>query len=129
MNIVEYEPTQIIKIQVGDLTLPVDTGVELSKLAVVEKTILVELLKEAEKHEESGRLLLHPDTLPWAKELRLLLKDIHEMTKGVQEKAMLKQMDVVGDIYKQALKNMDNKELVTLIRKLEKNGDPVYTAK
>jgi len=127
MEIVEYEPTKIVKIAVQDLTVPVETGIELSKLAIVEKTILVELLKNADRDEETDKLILHPDTITWAKELRLLLKDINDMTKGVQDKAMLKQMDIVGKIYSEAMKKMEDKDVITLIKKLEKNGDTNYS--
>ena len=118
---VEYEPTEVIKITISDLTVPMNTAIELQKLALVEKGVLVELLKDAERHEESGKLIMHPETLYWAKELRMIIKDIDVMTKGVQEKAMLKKMDIVGDLYKQILKNASDTDLVKLIKKLERN--------
>jgi uncharacterized membrane protein YfbV (UPF0208 family) len=62
---------------------------------------------------------LHPDTLGWAREYRMLLKDIHELTKGVQEKVQMKQLDIVTEVYKQAMKKMDNTEVINLIKKLE----------
>ena len=66
-DLVEYEPTEVVKITLSDLTVPVETAVELSKLALVEKGVLVELLKDAERHEESGKLIMHPETLYWAR--------------------------------------------------------------
>ncbi len=120
-DLVEYEPTEVIKITISDLTVPMNTAIELQKLALVEKGVLVELLKDAERHEESGKLIMHPETLYWAKELRMIIKDIDVLTKGVQEKAMLKKMDIVGDLYKQILKNASDTDLVKLIKKLERN--------
>ena len=122
-DIVEYEPTEVVKLTISDLTVPIETATELSKLALVEKSVLVELLKDAERHEESGKLIIHPETLYWAKELRMILKDINDITKGLQEKAMLKKMDIVGDLYKEILKKSTDQDLVKLIKRLEKN-DP-----
>ena len=118
-DITEFKPTQIIEIAVGDLSAPVASSVELSKLALIEKSILVDLLQNASRDEETGKLFLHPDTLGWAREFRMLLKDIHEITKGVQEKVQMKQLDLVAEVYKQAMKKMDNTEVIDLIKKLE----------
>lgn len=116
----EYETTSLVKISVEELTIPIETGIELSKLALVEKQVLIELLKNAERHKDTKKWILHPETLFWAKELRMILKDINDITKGVQEKAMLKKMDIVGDLYKEIIKKAEDKDLITFIKKLEK---------
>jgi hypothetical protein len=122
-DIQKFEPTAVAKIAVGDLTAPVQTGVELSKLAVLQKSIVIDLLQNSKRDKDSNILILHPDALPWVKEYRMTLKDIDLLTKGVQEKMALKQIDLVGEIYKQALKNMDSIEIVRLVKKLEKGID------
>jgi len=128
VKIPEYEPTEIVKISISDLTVPIDTAIELSKLAVIEKGILIELLKDAEKHKDTKKWILHPDTIYWAKELRMIIKDLNDMTKGVQEKAMLKKMDIVGDLYKEILKKTDDHDMVKLIKSLDKNdGESTIT--
>ena len=123
-DIVEFEPTEIVKISVGELTAPVETGVELSKLFVYEKKILSELFKDIDRDEETNKMIIPPDVLKWAKEVRLLAKDINDMTKGVQEKAIMKKIDIVGEIYKKGIKNMDDKKLIKLVKNLE-NGNSI----
>lgn len=123
-NLTEYEPTEVIKIRISDLTVPMETAIELQKLALVEKSILVELLKAAEFDEDTKKPILHPETLYWAKELRMLIKDIDVMTKGVQEKAMLKKMDIVGDLYKEILKKANEQDIIKMIKMLD-NDDPI----
>lgn len=121
LDIVEYEPTEVIKISISDLTVPMDTAMELQKLLLVEKAVIVELLKSAEFDKDTKKPILHPETLFWIKELRMGIKDFDAMTKGVQEKAMLKKMDIVGDLYKEILKKSTDHDLVKLIKKLENN--------
>ena len=117
-----FEPSEVVKISVGDLSAPVQTGVELSKLAVLEKNILVDLLAHTEREEVSGKLILHPEALSWARELRMLYKDIHEMTSGVQEKVMMKKMDIIGALYKQMMKDNKPKDIIKKIRELQDGG-------
>jgi len=116
---IQMNPTEIVKISVGDLTAPVATSVELSKLAIIVKEVFLDLLVHSERDEESGQLVVHPDALAWEKEFRLLLKDIHELTKGVQEKVMLKKMDIVAQLYKQATKGKSTAEIIKTVRELE----------
>ena len=118
-----FEPTQIIKISVGELSAPVETAIELQKLAILEKTLLMDILQHSDRDEESGKLFIHPEALGWARELRMILKDIHDLTKGVQEKVMLKKMDVMGNLYKQVLKDKKPEDIIRTIRELQ-NVEP-----
>lgn len=118
-KLIQMNPTEIIKISVGDLTAPVATSVELSKLAIIVKDVFLDLLIHSTRDEETGQLIPHPDALAWEKEFRLLLKDIHDLTKGVQEKVMLKKMDIVAQLYKQATKGKTTAEIIKTVRELE----------
>ena len=118
-KLIQMNPTEIVKISVGDLTAPVATSVELSKLAIIVKDVFLDLLVHSDRDEESGQLIVHPDALAWEKEFRLLLKDIHELTKGVQDKVMMKKMDIVAQLYKQATKGKTTAEIIKTVRELE----------
>lgn len=120
--LVTFKPTEIVQISVGDLSAPVETGVELSKLMLIEKNLLVDLLAHTDRDKESGKLIIHPDALGWARELRMLLKDIHDLTRGVQEKVLLKKMDVVGELYKSVIKNNKPEDIIRTIKELQ-NGN------
>lgn len=113
-----FKPSEVVEICVGDLSAPIQTGVELSKLAVLEKTILADLLSNSERSDD-GKLILHPEALAWAKELRMLYKDIHELTKGPQEKIMMKKMDIVGSLYSKLIKEKKPEEIIQTIRELQ----------
>ena len=118
-KLIEMNPTEIVKISVGDLTAPVATGVELGKLFLIVKDVFLDLLTHSERDEETNQLIPHPDALAWEKELRLLIKDMHDLTKGVQEKVMLKKMDIVAQLYKQATKGKSPQEIIQTVRELE----------
>jgi len=112
-----FKPSEVVEISVGELSAPIQTGVELSKLAVLEKSILFDLLSNTDRVD--GKLILHPEALAWARELRMLYKDIHELTKGVQDKIMLKKMDIVGSLYTRVIKGKTTKEIIDTIRELQ----------
>lgn len=118
MDIVKYEPTQIVKIAVGELTVPVEAAAELSRLALIEKNILVEYLKDAKRDEETNKWFVPQQALQWSRELRMLLKDIHEINKGVEEKVMMERIDISKIIFKEMAKKMDNEELVSFVKTL-----------
>ena len=118
-SIIKMRPTQIVKIAVGDLSAPVATGTELSKLAVIEKEIIMDLLSHSERVND--KLILDPNALYWIKEYRMLLKDIGDLTRGVQEKVIMKQMDVVGELYKKIIKDKPPEEIIKMVRDLSKN--------
>lgn len=122
-DIIKMEPTQIIKIAVGDLSAPVATGVELSKLAEMEKLVFLDLLTHSERDEETGKLIIDPNALDWGKEYKKTLKIIHDLTKGVQEKAMLKKMDVAGALYKSIIKNNKPQDVIKMIKQLQKEEE------
>jgi len=117
--IVKFEPTEIVKIAIGDLSAPVETAVELSKLAIIEKNLLVDLLAHSERDEDTDKLYIHPEALGWARELRMTLKDIHSLTQGVQEKVMLKKMDIIGELYKKVIKENKPEDIIKRIRELK----------
>ena len=114
-----FRPTEIVEISVGELTAPIQTGVELSKLASIEKIILLDLLTHSLRDPDTDQLIPHPDALAWARELRMLYGDIHALTSGVQEKVMMKKMDIIGALYKEMVKNKDPKDVINTIRELQ----------
>jgi len=113
------QPTEIVKISVGDISAPVATGTELTKLAIIVKNVFLDLLTHSKRDEETDQLIPHPEALAWVKELRLLIKDIHDLTKGVQDKVMMKKMDLVADLYKQATKGKTTQEIIKTVRELQ----------
>lgn len=113
------EPTEIVKIAVGEITAPVATGTELTKLLIIVKNVFLDLLTHSTRDDESGQLIPHPEALAWEKELRLLIKDVHDLTKGVQDKVMMKKMDLVADLYKQATKGKTPQEIIKTVRELQ----------
>lgn len=120
--LVIFKPTEIVKIAISDVSAPVNTAVELSKLAAIEKKIVVDMLKNTTRDKESQQLIMHPDALAWARELRMTLKEVHELTAGVQEKVMMKKIDVVGELYKKVIKENKPEEIIKLIKSME-NGN------
>ena len=119
-GLINFEPTQIVKIAVGDLSAPMETAIELTKMAVVMKNIWLDILRRSPKNDKD-EYIPNPAALPWMKEFRMTVKDIHEMTKGVQEKVMMKQMDIMAGFYKEAMKSTDTKGMISKIKELQKN--------
>lgn len=116
-----FRPTEVVEISLGEISAPVETATELTKLAILEKQILTDLLANS-KRSEDGQMIIHPDALSWAKEYRMLCKDIHELTKGPQEKVMMKKMDIVGNLYVQLMKNNKPQEIIEKIKELQDGG-------
>ena len=121
-NIINYNPTHIVEIEVGDLSAPVAAGVEMSKLFLVSNNILTDLKQDIRRDEETKRLILPPDLLPWMKEARMLLEHISKMTTGIQEKAALKQMDIAGKMFTEYMKSLPPEERIQMIRSLKTSG-------
>ena len=119
-GLIEFKPTQIVEIAVDDLSAPMETAIELTKMAVIMKNIWLDILQRPPKNED-GKHVPNPAALPWMKEFRMTVKDIHEMTKGVQEKVMMKQMDIMAGFYKEAMKSTDTKGMISKIKELQKN--------
>ena len=121
-HIIPYDPAHIVEIQVGDLTAPVAAGIEMSKLFLAAADIVKDLKYDIRKDNDSGRMILPPDLLPWMKELRMLLDRINAMTSGIEEKAALKKMDIAGKIFSEYMKSLDPQEKIQVIRALKSNG-------
>lgn len=129
-SIQKFEPTKIIKIMVGDLTVPIDTASELSRLAQVEKDIILNFfMKAAEAEDESVKKSNLAQALKWAAEYRHLNTAIHSMTKGVQDKAMIKGFEVQGDLYRELIKKLPQDKVIEIVNELRKNGDTRVNAK
>lgn len=116
-------PTDIVEISVRDLTAPVQVATELTKLAVIEKLIFLDLMTHSQRDPETDQLIPHPEALAWARELRNILKDIRELTKGPQEKMLMKKMDIVGAMYTKLMKEKTPKEVIELIREMQDDND------
>jgi len=119
-GLIQFTPTEIVKIAIGDLSAPMETAIELTKMAVIMKNIWLDILQQSPK-DEKGKYTPSPAALPWMKEFRMTVKDIHDMTKGVQEKVMFKKMDMLGDLYKIAVKDLSPSDMIKKIKELQKN--------
>jgi len=123
-SIEKFKPTKIIEIMVGDLTVPVDTASELSRLATVEKDIILDLLTKAAKSEDDTEKYANlRQALKWVAEYRHLNVAIHGMTKGVQERAMMKGFEVQGNLYRELIKKLPDDRIVEIVNELKKNGN------
>jgi len=120
-NIINYDPTTIVEIQVGDLSAPVAAGVEMSKLFLMAQYVTNELSKDIYRDSETDKLVLPFDLLPWIKEERMLLENINKMTKGIEEKAALKKMDIAGKLFAEYMKDLPPDEKIKMIRALKTN--------
>jgi len=118
-SLIKMRPTEIVQISLGDLTAPVATGIELQKLAIIQKDVFLDLLTHSSRDKDTDKLIPDPNAIHWGREYRATLKTIHELTKGVQEKAIMKRMDIVGEMYKQLMKEKKPEEVIQLIRELE----------
>lgn len=118
-DLIKFRPTEIVEIELGELTAPIATATELQKLAITQKNVYLDLLTHSPRDEDSDRLLVDPNAIHWGREFRATLKTIHELTKGVQEKALMKKIDIVGEMYKKLAKDKEPHEIIQLIRDLE----------
>lgn len=121
MSIEKYDPPEIVRIKVDDLTAPVMAGVEMSKLYLMADAIIADLIHDIEHDEESGKTMIPPDLLPWVKEQRYLLSEIYKMTGEVQQKANLKKMELASKVFEQYFKEAPQAEKIKIIKGL-KNG-------
>jgi len=119
-QLIQMKPTEIVEISIGDLSAPIATAIELQKLAIIQKQVFLDLLTHSSRDKDSNKLIPDPNAIHWGREYRATLKTIHELTKGVQEKAIMKKMDIVGEMYKQMMKEKKPEEVIQLIRELEK---------
>ena len=118
-ELIEMQPTEIVLISLGDLTAPIATAIELQKLAIIQKNVFLDLLTHSTRDEDTDKLIPDPNAIHWGREYRATLKTIHELTKGVQERAIMKKIDIVGEMYKQLMKEKSPEEVIQLIRELE----------
>jgi hypothetical protein len=118
-DLIKFKPTEIVEIALGDLTAPIATAIELQKLAISQKVVYLDLLTHSPRDDDTDRLIVDPNAIHWGREYRATLKTIHELTKGIQEKAIMKKIDIVGELYKQIAKNKKPHEIIELIRDLE----------
>lgn len=121
MSMIKYEPAEIVKIKVEELTAPVMAGVEMSKLYLMADKVIADLVQDIETDEETGRTIIPPDLLPWFKEQRFLLSEIYKMTGEVQQRAQLKKMELATKIFEQYFKEASQAEKIKIIKEL-KNG-------
>ena len=119
LDLAVFRPTEIIEITMGELSAPVATAVELQKLAIIQKNVFLDLITHSTRDEDSDKFIPDPNAIHWGRELRATLKTIHELTKGVQERAIMKKIDIVGEMYKQLMKEKSPEEVIQLIRELE----------
>lgn len=117
----KYTPTEILEVKMSEWSVPIETAAEVSQLYAVEKKVLIELLENREVHEETGKTVFDPQTLKWARELRQTAKLIHELTGKVQEKQLLKKMDIAGELYKKVMENMTPQEQRAAIKNMRDN--------
>jgi len=118
-ELIKFKPTEIVLIELGELSAPIATAIELQKLAITQKNVYLDLLTHSPRDEDSDRLIVDPSAIHWGREFRATLKVIHDLTRGVQEKAMMKKIDIVGEMYKQLAKDKEPSEIIKMIRELE----------
>ena len=106
----------------GDVSAPVAVGVELSKLYLTTDEIIRRLLLDVKPDEETGKLIIPFDLLPWVKEQRMLLTEIHKLTGEVEDKANMKKLEIQGELFKQLIKDLPQDQKVILIKALKRNA-------
>ena len=124
--LIKMKPTEIVQISLGDLSAPIATAIELQKLAIIQKTVFIDLLSHSSRDRDSDKLIPDPNAIHWGREYRATLKTIHELTKGVQDKAIMKKIDIVGEMYKQLMKEKTPEEVIQLIRELENEQSTTF---
>jgi len=120
MSIIEFDPATIVKIKVEDLSAPVAVAVEMSKLYLSADQIVKRLIQDIKEDPETGRAIIPFDLLPWYKESRLLLSEIHKLTGEVEDKVNLRKLELQADIFKQFIKDLPQDQKIILIKALKK---------
>jgi len=120
MSIIPFDPATIVEIKVGDLSAPVAVAVEMSKLFLSSDKIVKRLISDIKIDPETGDTRVPFDLLPWYKEQRMLLAEIHKLTGATEEKISLRRMELQADIFKQFIKDLPQDQKITLIKALEK---------
>lgn len=122
MSIIPFDPATIVKIKVGDLSAPVAVGVEMSKLYVSADMIVKRLIEDISTDTETGKASIPFDLLPWYKEQRMLLSEIHKLTGEVEDKIDMKKLEIQGELFKQLIKDLPQDQKVILIKALKRNA-------
>jgi hypothetical protein len=122
MSIIPFDPATILEIKIGDLSAPVAVGVELSKLYLSADEIVRRLIKDISSDAETGKTIIPFDLLPWYKEQRMLLSEIHKLTGEVEDKVNMKRLEIQGELFKQLIKNLPADQRVILVKALKKNA-------
>lgn len=123
MAIVPFDPATIVEIKVGDLSAPVRVGTEMSKLYLAADVIVRKLITDIITDSDSGITLIPPDLLPWFKEQRMLLTEIHKMTGEVEQKVEMKRMELQAELFKQVIKHLPPDKKIILLKALKTNGN------
>lgn len=118
-EIIEWDPAEIVEIKVGDLTAPVAVGSEMSKLYLASDQIVKKLIADI-KEDEEGNAIIPLDLLPWFKEQRFLLSEIHKMTEEVQQKAQLKKMELSAKVFADYFKDLPQEQKVKMVKQWKK---------
>ena len=119
---IPFDPATILKIKVGDLSAPVAVGVEMSKLYVCADAIVHRLIQDIKTDIETGKTIIPFDLLPWYKEQRMLLSEIHKLTGEVEDKVNMKKLEIQGEIFKQLIKDLPQDQRVIIIKALKRNA-------
>lgn len=127
MSIIPYDPAEIIRIKVGDLSAPVAAGVEMSKLYTASDEIVRLLINEIAIDEETGQTFIPPELLPWFKEQRMILGEINKMTGEVEDKYRMKKMEIGAKIFSDAMKDLPMEEKIKIIKELKNGRNPVIS--
>jgi hypothetical protein len=122
MAIIPFDPATIVKIKVEDLSAPVAVGVEMSKLYVSADAIVHRLIQDIKTDIETGKTIIPFDLLPWYKEQRMLLSEIHKLTGEVEDKVNMKKLEIQGEIFKQLIKDLPQDQRVIIIKALKRNA-------
>lgn len=123
MSIIPFDPATIVEIKVGDLSAPVRVGTEMSKLYLAADEIVRKLILDIVTDSDSGITLIPPDLLPWFKEQRMLLTEIHKMTGEVEQKIEVKRMELQAEIFKQVIKDLPPDKRIIFLKTLKKNAN------
>ena len=125
MSIIPFDPAEIIEIKVSDLSAPVAVGVELSKLYVSADAIIKRLIQDIYVDDDSGKTLIPPDLLPWYKEQRMLLSEIHKMTGEVEQKTHMKKLELQVELIKSFIKDLPQTEKIILMKRLKNTNGKI----
>ena len=123
MSIIPFDPATIVEIKIGDLSAPVRVGTEMSKLYLASDEIVRKLINDIITDSDSGITLIPPDLLPWFKEQRMLLTEIHKMTGEVEQKVEMKRMELQAELFKHVIKNLPPDKKIMLLKALKINAN------